>query len=124
VITVKLKIKEIRKLNGDTLKELASKINYDYSNLSKIERGVYSPSLSLLTKIANVYSVKVRDLFESQTDYYTQEEESLIKDIDISLNEISKMYRIEIDGEKITEEELKFIVSTIRILRDTIQNGK
>ncbi|WP_370569002.1 helix-turn-helix domain-containing protein [Fictibacillus sp. 23RED33] len=120
---LKLKIKELRKLNGDTLKQLASKINYDYSNLSKIERGIYSPSLSLLEKIANTYSVEVHTLFEAQENY-TQEEESLIKDLDISSSEISKKYNIEIDGERITEEELKFIIGTIRILRDTIQNGK
>ncbi|MBH0175713.1 helix-turn-helix transcriptional regulator [Fictibacillus sp. 23RED33] len=120
---MKLKIKELRKLNGDTLKQLASKINYDYSNLSKIERGIYSPSLSLLEKIANTYSVEVHTLFEAQENY-TQEEESLIKDLDISSSEISKKYNIEIDGERITEEELKFIIGTIRILRDTIQNGK
>jgi transcriptional regulator with XRE-family HTH domain len=123
VNVLKLKIKELRKLNGDTLKQLASKINYDYSNLSKIERGIYSPSLSLLEKIANTYSVEVHTLFEAQENY-TQEEESLIKDLDISSSEISKKYNIEIDGERITEEELKFIIGTIRILRDTIQNGK
>ncbi|WP_370629679.1 helix-turn-helix domain-containing protein [Fictibacillus sp. 5RED26] len=120
---LKLKIKELRKLNGDTLKQLASKINYDYSNLSKIERGIYSPSLSLLEKIANTYSVEVHTLFEAQENY-TQEEKSLIKDLDISSSEISKKYNIEIDGERITEDELKFIIGTIRILRDTIQNGK
>ncbi|WP_410255766.1 helix-turn-helix domain-containing protein [Bacillus cereus] len=45
------KIKELRKKNGDTLKSLAEKINYDYSNLSKIERGIYTPSLTLLKKL-------------------------------------------------------------------------
>jgi transcriptional regulator with XRE-family HTH domain len=31
------KIREIRKLKGDTLKELADKVQYDFSNLSKRE---------------------------------------------------------------------------------------
>ena len=45
------KIKELRKKNKDTLKQLAEKVDYDYSNLSKVERGKYTASVELLKKI-------------------------------------------------------------------------
>ena len=42
------KIKDIRLKNGLTLEELGDRINFNYSNLSKIERGVRTPTLELL----------------------------------------------------------------------------
>ncbi|KXY83670.1 helix-turn-helix transcriptional regulator [Bacillus sp. FSL W7-1294] len=40
---MRFKIKETRKKFGDTLQSLAKKVEYDYSNLSKIERGSINP---------------------------------------------------------------------------------
>ena len=115
-----MRIKEIRKKNGDTLKELAAKINYDYSNLSKIERGVYSPSISLLRKIAAVYGVDLVNLLDV-TEEYTMDEDSLMYDLDLSSEELLKKYTLILDGQKVTEEEINFIINTLRILRDTVQ---
>lgn len=53
---MRTRIKEVRNQFGDTLQSLSQKIDYDYSNLSKIERGIYKPSLELLDKIATVYN--------------------------------------------------------------------
>lgn len=57
-----VKVKEIRKKYGDTLQSLSKKIDYDYSNLSKVGRGIYTPSLELLNKIAEVYQINITDL--------------------------------------------------------------
>ncbi|MBY6037577.1 helix-turn-helix transcriptional regulator [Fictibacillus nanhaiensis] len=116
-----VKIKELRKKNGDTLKSLAKKINYDYSNLSKIERGVYSPSLSLLVKIAEVYSVNLMTLLDVN-EPFTLEEESLMKELDFSSDELLEEYDLCLDGKKVTKHEFDFIIQTLRMLRDTIQN--
>lgn len=59
---MRFRIKETRIKFGDTLQSLAEKINYNYSNLSKIERGVYTPTVDLLQKIATVYNVEICDL--------------------------------------------------------------
>lgn len=116
------KIKELRKKNGDTLKSLAEKINYDYSNLSKIERGIYNPSLTLLQRIANVYGVDVRYLIESESEKeYTQAEQQFMQDLDIDSEERLKKYNLVIDDQKITQEEMEFIIDIIRKLRQTIQ---
>ena len=115
-----MRIKEIRKKNGDTLKELAAKINYDYSNLSKIERGIYSPSISLLKKIAGVYGVDFVHLLD-ETEKLTTAEERLMYDLDLSSEELLKKYTLLLDGQKLTEEEIDFIINTLRILRDAVQ---
>ncbi|WP_078412195.1 helix-turn-helix domain-containing protein [Priestia abyssalis] len=109
------KIKEIRKKNGDTLKELAKKINYDYSNLSKIERGLYEPSLSLLQKIADVYNVNVSHFFNGNN--HTPEEISFVKNLDLSSKELNKKYDLLLDGKKISEPELELVIEIIRKLR-------
>ncbi|WP_245592384.1 helix-turn-helix domain-containing protein [Ectobacillus panaciterrae] len=116
------KIKELRKKNGDTLKSLAEKINYDYSNLSKIERGIYAPSLTLLQRIANIYGVDIRYFIESKGEKeYTQAEQQFMQDLDIDSEELFKKYNLVLDDQKITQEEMEFIIDIIRKLRQTIQ---
>lgn len=51
------KMRKLRKEHNDTLKDLAQKIDYDYSNLSKMERGLYTPSIEILNKIIKIYGV-------------------------------------------------------------------
>ncbi|MGH0945615.1 helix-turn-helix domain-containing protein [Bacillus mycoides] len=114
---MQLRIKETRKKFGDTLQSLAKKIDYDYSNLSKIERGVYSPSLDLLNKIATVYNIEISDLI-------VQSNSVSKKILDIEDSEILKYYTITLNEEVISKEELEFLVQTLKILRQTIKNVK
>ena len=100
------KIKALRKKHGDTLKELSRKINYDYSNLSKIERGIYQPSLELLKKISEVYSVAMNYFFE-ESDSYTPDEQNFIAELDICNEELLNKYELVLDGKKLSEKELE-----------------
>lgn len=101
---VKVRVKEIRVAFGDTLQSLASKINYDYSNLSKVERGVYSPSLELLEKIANVYNIDISYLIESNNNNIVHLED--------------KKYDFYINNNKLSEIELKFIIQSLLLFRN------
>ncbi|MFJ5760230.1 helix-turn-helix domain-containing protein [Neobacillus sp. NPDC093182] len=116
------KIKALRKKNGDTLKELSSKINYDYSNLSKIERGIYQPSLEILKKIAEVYSVSINYFFE-ECNSYTPDERNFIGELDICNEDLLNKYELVIDGKKLSEKELEFVIEVIRNLRSTFNNN-
>lgn len=115
---VKYKIRELRKKNGDTLKKLAEKINYDYSNLSKIERGLEKPSISLLKKIANVYDVQISNFCDHNTS--TSEDTSFMESIDISSKELFKKYHFVLDGKRLSEQELGLTLEIIRELRMAI----
>lgn len=57
------KIRILRAENNDTLQGLSEKIEYDKSNLSKIERGKYDIPVDLLQKIIDVYKVDPRYFF-------------------------------------------------------------
>lgn len=113
------KIKVLRKKNGDTLKELANKINYDYSNLSKIERGIYKPSLELLEKIAGVYNVNMIYFFGEDTSN-TLNEINFVSDVDLGCKDLLKKYDLTLDGKKLSKNEFKFVTDVIRNLRQTI----
>ena len=112
---VGLKIKDLRKQNKDTLKSLAEKIDYDWSNLSKVERGVYGASVDLLRKVAEVYDVNPNYFF---SDGFTQSEGNLIVEETIDPSDLKKKYKfIDDDGLEATEEEIIEAIKLIRLLR-------
>jgi transcriptional regulator with XRE-family HTH domain len=117
------KIKELRKKNGDTLKDLSSKLNYDYSNLSKIERGMYEPSLGLLRKIADIYNVNMNYFFPEDNGY-TSEETNFIGELDICHEELFNKYNLVLDGKNLSKTELELVIDIIRKLRITIDEYK
>ncbi|MCQ6530330.1 helix-turn-helix domain-containing protein [Bacillus mycoides] len=114
---MEVKIKEVRKQYGDTLQSLAQKINYDYSNLSKVERGIYTPSLDLLNKIAKVYKIELVDLL-CISDLECK------KEIPLDTKDISNQYYLSVDGEQISEGELKLLLQSVRSFRNTLQQYK
>ncbi|MFJ7367556.1 helix-turn-helix domain-containing protein [Peribacillus frigoritolerans] len=117
------KIKELRTKHGDTLKDLAQKINYDYSYLSKIERGMNTPSLPLLKKIADVYGVDLAYLIKIENKY-TPAEQRFMQDMDANLEDLARKYNLILDGQEITPEEMEFMLGVIRKLRSTFQKEK
>ncbi|PZX07946.1 transcriptional regulator with XRE-family HTH domain [Psychrobacillus insolitus] len=109
------KIRKIRKENKDTLIELAEKLGYDYSNLSKIERGLYGVSLDLIKSIAGIYDVSPNYFFG---DDLTTAEGNLIVEDDLTPSALKNKYEIIIDGTEATEDEIKEAVRLIRLLRN------
>ncbi|UAW07768.1 helix-turn-helix transcriptional regulator [Psychrobacillus phage PVJ1] len=111
------KIKKIRQENKDTLKELAEKVNYDYSNLSKVERGKYGVSVELIKSISEVYNVNPNYFFgEGLTDA----EGNLIVEEDLSPSALKENYSITVDGLEASEDEIKEAVRLIRMLRNSL----
>ena len=67
---MKNRIEEIRKARGVNQEELAKALGVSRQTISQIERGDYSPSVTLALKIAKVCNAKVEDIFQ-----YEEEEE-------------------------------------------------
>ena len=97
------KIRQLRKENKDTLKSLAEKIDYDLSNLSKIERGSYGITPELLSEILRVYKVEPNDFLGLSS-----------VDIDPQPN---KTYKFIVDGIETTDMEITEAVRLIRHFR-------
>ena len=117
-----LRVKTIRKKHKDTLKSLAEKIDYDWSNLSKIERGIYSASAEILEKIANVYSVDISYFFTKEEEAFTKDQSELLFERDLSLEALKGKYNLEIDGKPASEEEIEKMIEYIKIYRMMKQN--
>lgn len=58
------KIKEYRTELGMSQQELANMIDVRRETIIRLEKGEYNPSLQLAMDIANVFSVKVEELFQ------------------------------------------------------------
>lgn len=109
-----LKIKKLRKENKDTLKELAKKIDYDWSNLSKVERGIYGASIELLKKITDVYQINPGYFFG---DDFTESEGNLLIEDNLNPSDLKEKYNFVVDGVLATDDEIKEAIKLIRLLR-------
>lgn len=62
------KLKEYRALLGVNQQEMGAMVGTSRQTISQIERGDYSPSVSLALKIAKVCNVAVEDIFTYEED--------------------------------------------------------
>lgn len=62
------KVKELRKEQGYTQELLAQKLSVSRQTIIAIEKGGYEPTLSLAFKIANVFQVRIEDVFQVQDE--------------------------------------------------------
>lgn len=91
-----LRIKELREKRGLTQLKLAEVLNMEASNLSKIERGVQIPKEESLEKIAKVFEVDIKDLFDYE---HLSDRKIIIEKINTLLEnledgELRKYYKI------------------------------
>lgn len=61
-------LKEMRARLGVNQQEMGRLVNTSRQTISQIERGDYSPSVTLALKIAKVCNVRVEDIFEYEED--------------------------------------------------------
>lgn len=59
-----LRIKEVRTLKGLSQQELAALIEYEKSNMSRIESGNINPTILTLNKIAKALDVSLSELLQ------------------------------------------------------------
>lgn len=61
-------LKEMRAMLGVNQQEMGKMVGTSRQTISQIERGDYSPSVTLALKIAKVCNVKVEDVFKYEED--------------------------------------------------------
>ncbi|WP_447579932.1 helix-turn-helix domain-containing protein [Acinetobacter baumannii] len=99
------KIRELRVKNGHTLEQLGSKLNFNYSNLSKIEREVRTPSVELLKEIAEIYDVPLSYFFGNE-----QEIPEELKKVGVEWITFAE----EMEERNITPDEIKAILDIVK----------
>lgn len=66
-------LKEYRARLGVNQHEMGRLVGVSRQTISQIERGDYSPSVTLALKIAKVFDAAVEDLFEYEEDVYEKQ---------------------------------------------------
>lgn len=99
------KIREIRTKHGHTLEELGEKINFNPSNLSKIERGLRKPTIELIEQLANIYEVPLTYFFGEESEVSDG-----LKNIGIDW----VTFVGEMEEKNITPEEIKAIIEIVK----------
>ena len=72
-LPLKNRLKEYRAKINVNQYEMGQLVNVSRQTISQIERGDYSPSVTLALKIAKVFSVSVEDIFEYEEDMTNEE---------------------------------------------------
>lgn len=65
---LKNRLKEYRAKINVNQQEMGQLVNVSRQTISQIERGDYSPSVTLALKIAKVFNASVEDIFEYEED--------------------------------------------------------
>lgn len=63
-LTIGQRIREFRISQNLSLQELSDKLNIEYNNLIRIEKGRTNPTVGTLYKISQSLNVKLRDLVD------------------------------------------------------------
>lgn len=95
------KIREIRLKHKHTLEELGEKINFNPSNLSKIERGIRKPAIELVEQLAKIYDVPLSYFFGEEGEVSTELREIGVEWI---------TFIEEMEEKEITPDEIKAII--------------
>lgn len=67
-VPLKNHLKEYRARLGVNQQEMGALVNTSRQTISQIERGDYSPSVTLALKIAKICNAKVEDIFEYEEE--------------------------------------------------------
>lgn len=62
--TLAKNIRKYRKEKGITIEDLANKVGVDYSQISRMERGIVNPNVSIVFDIAKVLEIEPYKLLE------------------------------------------------------------
>ncbi|MBD8071319.1 helix-turn-helix domain-containing protein [Bacillus sp. PS06] len=75
------RIKYLRIDKGMTLKELGTAIHFNYSNLSKIERGQRKPTIEFLESLSAFYNIHISYFFEESKGNSTLDWQHLLEEM-------------------------------------------
>jgi transcriptional regulator with XRE-family HTH domain len=99
------RIKELREKRNLTLKDLGEAINFNFSNLSKVERGTRKPTIELLESLSAYFNVDIA--------YFFGEKQEIPKELqDIGAEWL--LFSKEMKEQNLTPEQIKNIMKAIK----------
>lgn len=123
-MTIGKRIKTLRKENNDTLEVLGRKLNFNYSNLSKIERGTRRPSIDLLKAISELYNVPVSQLIGEDIDSLERSSSFLEETTHLENNDLIKRNERLLKENKQLKSELDNLKMCFDLLLKNTKRGE
>lgn len=112
------RLKALRKQSGMTLKQLGEQLHLAENTLSQYERGVRTPDVDTLLKMADFYSISVDELIR-ENDLSTLSVEDIIKDYTEEIKQVVLLSgRIHLDTQKVVGKG----ISTSKIIEEIVND--
>ncbi|OEF98854.1 hypothetical protein BHF71_10685 [Vulcanibacillus modesticaldus] len=125
-MTLGERIKSLRKANKMTQLDLAKYLGKDNTTISKWESDIYQPDADELKRLAEILSTTT-DYLLGRSDSpveFTEEDFEFVRDLELTDEEIMEKYNFNVDGVKLTEEEIKGILAFVRANRHLVEMEK
>ncbi len=134
--SIGLRLKKLRKELGKTQEEVANDLGLQRITYAQYEIDRREADYETLQKIADYYKTTTDFLLgrndvirESQSNYGTQvkfseEEMDFVRNLDLMDEELIKKYNFNVDGEKLSKEEIKEMLAYIRARRHMVEMEK
>lgn len=110
------KINNLRTEKKLSMRELGERIGVSHAHISKLEKGINTPSVDLLEKIAECFNIDVSYFFTKE-ELFTEDENGLLHERDLSLESLKDKYNLEIDGKPATDEEIEEMIKYVKAFR-------
>lgn len=110
------RIREIRRMKKLSGTEMAKKLDISAPYYYDIEKGERNLSAELAAKIADIFGVSVDYLIGRENEDDDNEQE-LLKKLDLSDEALLKEFELTLDGVAITKEEAKNLIAFLRTTR-------
>lgn len=98
------------------MRELGEKVGVSHAHISKLESGINSPSVELLEKLAEYFDIEISYFFSNEENF-TDNENQLLYERNLSLESLKERYNLEIDGKPATDEEIEKMIEHIKLFR-------
>jgi transcriptional regulator with XRE-family HTH domain len=114
------RLENLRSSRKLTQKEIAGKLGIARTTYSGYENGTREPDHEMLQKMADLFDVSV-DYLLGRTNNLNQvisdDAKNLLDALDLADADIAKKYEIFVDGQKLSEEQIKEFISYVRVVR-------
>ncbi|SFG88187.1 Helix-turn-helix [Desulfotomaculum arcticum] len=109
------RLSELRKSKKWSLQYIADQLGIAKSTYAGYESGYREPSLEAMKKLANLFGTSV-DYLVGRVDHPTTEEKTTLND-KFELAEFTSE-KLKVDGQSLTDEEIKLFIAFIRAKRE------
>lgn len=111
------RIKHLRESRGWSQMLLGEKVGLNNSVLSRIEDEKRPVQDAELIRFCEVFNVAADDLLGISPRSLSVEAQNVLNSLDLSDEEIRRMFPFELDGRPVTEDEFRWFIASVRSKR-------